>query len=444
MRRQLVIITMVRWLFSTNAKDIGTLYLMYAIFTGLLGTAFSILIRLELSAPGSQFLAGDHQLYNVVVTSHGIIMIYFMIVPAMAGFGNYMVPVLIGAPDMAFPRLNNVSFWVLPPAIILFLASVFVEQGMGYLNQDISFIVMMSVIPTKFKSPRPLPGFIDKPTFPPAYVAGLIEGDGSIKVPSSPRSSTGKKRYPSITITFAKKDLPLASLMARVLGGNVNTTPGNWLVVSVQNLDSVYGIAVLLNGLLRTPKVEALHRLIQWFNEDGRFPPILPLGLDTSPLISNSWLAGILDADCSLQITHLLNSLGIAYDVDLSMRFTQRQEYHREAVLGTNYGPIMNLIADFFGVSMLAYERVRTGRKTEAGYSVFVKSLSSRLVLINYLTAYPFFSSKRLDYADWLKAHFLVTDKGHKTLVGTTRLASLKASMNDKRTVFDWSHLDEV
>jgi hypothetical protein len=104
----------------------------------------------------------------------------------------------------------------------------------------------------------------------------------------------------------------------------------------------------------------------------------------------------------------------------------------------------MNLIADFFGVSMLAYERVRTGRKTEAGYSVFVKSLSSRLVLINYLTAYPFFSSKRLDYADWLKAHFLVTDKGHKTLVGTTRLASLKASMNDKRTVFDWSHLDEV
>lgn len=123
--------SLTRWLFSTNAKDIGTLYLMYAIFTGLMGTAFSILIRLELSAPGTQFLAENHQLFNVIVTSHGIIMIYFMIVPAMAGFGNYMVPVLIGAPDMAFPRLNNVSFWILPPAIILFLASIFVEQGMG-------------------------------------------------------------------------------------------------------------------------------------------------------------------------------------------------------------------------------------------------------------------------------------------------------------------------
>ena len=89
-----------RWLYSTNAKDIGTLYLIYAVITGLIGTAFCVLIRLELSAPGSQYLAGDHQLYNVIATSHGIIMIYFIVVPSMAGWANYIRPVLVGAPDI--------------------------------------------------------------------------------------------------------------------------------------------------------------------------------------------------------------------------------------------------------------------------------------------------------------------------------------------------------
>lgn len=120
-----------RWLLSTNAKDIGTLYLMYAIFMALVGTGLSVLIRLELSAPGNQFLGGNHQLFNVIITAHGLVMLLFAVVPRMAGFGNYMVPVLIGAPDMRFPRLNNISFWILIPATILLLGSLFVEQGAG-------------------------------------------------------------------------------------------------------------------------------------------------------------------------------------------------------------------------------------------------------------------------------------------------------------------------
>jgi len=120
-----------RWFLSSNAKDIGVLYLIYALFAGLVGTAFSVLIRLELSGPGVQYIA-DNQLYNSIITAHAIIMIFFMVMPALiGGFGNFLLPLGLGGPDMGFPRLNNISYLLLIPSIVLFLFAGGIENGVG-------------------------------------------------------------------------------------------------------------------------------------------------------------------------------------------------------------------------------------------------------------------------------------------------------------------------
>lgn len=205
--------------------------------------------------------------------------------------------------------------------------------------------------------------------------------------------------------------------------------------------------AVLLNGNMRTPKIEALYRLIDWFNARSNSDnlKISKLELDSSHLSSNAWLAGFIESDGNFYCGFDLNSEGIAKIVKCYMRISQKRSYKLNSEIpyhqNTNLD-IMEKIREFLSVRNVTEIKRIKENYVKLAYEVRTTKKESCDLLINYLTNYPLFSSKHQDFLDWKKLHEIRIAKSYKSLEGTSKLISLKNSMNTKRTQFNWDSLN--
>lgn len=380
-------------LYSTNAKEIGTLYLVFAIFAGMIATGFSVLIRLELSSPGVQFLQGDHQLFNVIITAHGILMLFFMVMPAfIGGFGNYFLPIHIGAPDMA----NKQEL---------------LEFNKKYYSNNYK--------DNKFKE----------------YLAGLFEGDGHIWIQ---KENQKKKHNPRFCITFSLKNEPLAKKLLELIGSGFirYKIQDNACVLIVSPVVGLKKLVNLINGELRTPKIHQLHKLIDWLNKNHN-TNFTKLPLKDSLLSDDGWLSGFIDSDGSFSVQHTkLENNAKKRKISCRLRIEQRM---LDPITNESYFKILIEISNFLNCSLLTRKQKSTGNE------YFVLTASSKISLeklVDYLEKYPLYSSKYLDYNDWKKIVLLIFENKHYTEEGINKTDSVKNSMNRQRIKFSWDHLN--
>jgi len=368
-----------RWFLSTNAKDIGTLYLMFSLFSGLLGTAFSILIRMELSGPGVQYIA-DNQLYNSIITAHALLMIFFMVMPALiGGFGKNKIKTLTTLASSCTPGE---------------------QEAIKENNEKVLNSLRNKIGP---------------------YLAGLIEADGSFAIHD--KNSKAKKYAPKIFIVFSLNDNPLAEkLLSITKVGKIYKKENQGCVLwNIQNSEDVIKIIHIINGYFRSAKISELHKSIIWFNENLNMNiEILPL--DSSNIGSNGWLAGFSLKRSSFSVSTNNNNSSVILNFKLKINIV---------LDNSNKVSLLNWLSLFCQIS----EYLNTSFSTEIKYLphkkctfiVYAYTPKSKEKIIEYFSKYPLLGKIYLDYILWFEIFKITGDKNIVNIQTKAAIVNLKS-----------------
>jgi LAGLIDADG endonuclease len=267
------------------------------------------------------------------------------------------------------------------------------------------------------------------------YLTGLIEGDGTIIVPKSERSLKGKLNYPSIQIVFHLKDLPLALLIQKNLTfGSLTRKKGvNAYILSINNYEGILDLVKLLNGNMRTPKINSFYNLIDWLNNKNSNLKIFKLPICTRSLNEDAWLSGFIEADGHFNIRTTMS--GKYPKIECKFELSQRQKDH----LGFDNNAFLIKVAEYLKTSI---KKIREKTKYPQ-YRLRTMNIESNLILKNYLNIYPLFGSKYLDFKDWVEVVNLFKFGFKYSEENIKKVLNLKLRMNEKRTVFVWDHLNK-
>ena len=371
---------------SGSSVDLGIFALHLAGISSMLGSINLVVTVMNLKAPGLKYHLFNLYVWAIIITA----VLLILALPVLAG--NLII----------LPALNLAICW----------KNLYKGQSAGNLNYLLYLRILRDYTPKIIKHNSSL-----NPLFC-SYLSGLIEGNGTIIVPKTERSKKGKLNYPSIQIAFDSRDLPLGLIIQKNLGhGSINKLKGNCYRLTINNKEGIILLTNILNGYMRTPKIEMLYKLIDYLNKDS-YNLIIPKLKDNSSLNSNAWLAGFIDADGHFFATSKKISCGFE-------------------LVSKNY--IMLEIANFLNISIKTVIRKKYPNNLE--YKIRTSKLENNYLLVSYLNKYPLFSSKYLNYKDWLMILEIIKEKNHKSIEGKLKIKNIIQGMNNRRIYFSWDNL---